>query len=97
MSRLPHGVVVGACGDEGGCWVEGAFVEEGVDCDDEEGGESSEERVVGVEDWEGWWGRGRHGGRDGVVDGVLMAEQADGLTVWSPKTVLEILCCDMRL
>lgn len=65
MPRLADGVVVGARGDEGGGGVEGAFVEEGMDCDGEEGGEGAEEGGVGVEDGDGWWGRGRHGGWDG--------------------------------
>ena len=77
MPRLADGVVVGACGNEGGWRVEGAFIEEGVDCDGEEGGQGSEEGGVGVEDWDRWWGRGRHGGRDGRCGVVLMAGEAD--------------------
>lgn len=45
MPGLVHGEVVGARGEEGGEWVEGAVVEERVDCDEEEGREGGEEGV----------------------------------------------------
>lgn len=98
MSRLPHGVVVGARRDEGGGWVEGAFVEEGVDCDGEEGGEGSEEGGVGIEDGNGWWGRGRHGEGGGVVvDVVVLAKQAADCILQSSKLIFEKPCLKTRL
>lgn len=42
---LVHGQVVGARGEEGGGRVEAPVVEEGVDGDEEEGGEGGEEGV----------------------------------------------------
>lgn len=48
VAGLADGEVVGAGGEEGGCGIEAAVVEQRVDGDGEEGGEGGEEGRCGV-------------------------------------------------
>ena len=50
VAVLAHGVVVGACGEKGASWVDGAEVEDVVGADCEEGGNCVKESTVGGEE-----------------------------------------------